>query len=719
MTTSASGRKITSACDGVSRTFNCPAFLNTGDLQVFLLDSATAANADGTLLSAAADYTVAGNSRAGAAKITTTATYGNGKFIRTWRQTSRAQTNNYVPNDGFPSAAQELAVDRLSLIDVEHDDDEGSAIRANAGDTITPLPPAAARASKFMQFLNTGTAVALITVAALAAQLAGPIAPLLAQVVKGDPGGNAMSIGPFTTAATHLGGAGFLIPVGTDTVDTSFYGIRGDKGGARYVYDPAVDNAYIVVNPRTSFMSTNNRGFRIDTSRGLLLTQTGGVADCTGPGAGTDNVAAFNAAQKTLGLSGVLRIPMGAYRFVSTIACTNGIVIEGEGHHENPGIVNGVVYVGIQAFPGSVLVFDADVPGIIAYDYTDNNADAAVFELQSARRIVIRDLLLYGGGGVGTAAHGVELRTTFELQNVSCRLFAGCGFKVNANTSGAGKAYGNASSSAFIHCRAQQNKLHGFHIYGIDANVIGLHTCSSASNGGAGFLDDSFLGINFVSCHAASNNLSCGAGTAWTAQAQADNAQLVDPNCGSYVMSSIVAASTLTGCYVEGGLGIKAHLLDAALVDGGNISSLSGTLTDTSTATILGVANKLRGVPAYTRIKTVTGLSQLIIEAGDASYTNLLMKNVTGTVLDVLAIGGTCYLSNDAFNFRKSDQTTYLATLDALGLNITAPTAQVLINGTKVLGARQPAIANDASGAGNQATVNAILAAMRAHGFIS
>jgi CRP-like cAMP-binding protein len=40
------------------------------------------------------------------------------------------------------------------------------------------------------------------------------------------------------------------------------------------------------------------------------------------------------------------------------------------------------------------------------------------------------------------------------------------------------------------------------------------------------------------------------------------------------------------------------------------------------------------------------------------------------------------------------------------------------IAGIQVVGAQQAAIANDASGAVNQATVNAILAALRAHGLI-
>lgn len=44
--------------------------------------------------------------------------------------------------------------------------------------------------------------------------------------------------------------------------------------------------------------------------------------------------------------------------------------------------------------------------------------------------------------------------------------------------------------------------------------------------------------------------------------------------------------------------------------------------------------------------------------------------------------------------------------------------AHIRIDGTQVVGPRQAAIPDDASGAANQATVNSILAALRAHGLI-
>lgn len=56
------------------------------------------------------------------------------------------------------------------------------------------------------------------------------------------------------------------------------------------------------------------------------------------------------------------------------------------------------------------------------------------------------------------------------------------------------------------------------------------------------------------------------------------------------------------------------------------------------------------------------------------------------------------------------------------GVSVTGDIAlsgSVKIANVQVVGAQQAAIANDASGAANQATVNAILAALRAHGLIA
>lgn len=75
-------------------------------------------------------------------------------------------------------------------------------------------------------------------------------------LTKGDPGGNILAIGLFV-------GAGVLsIPIGTDVVRTAGYSLLG-VGVADYLYDAAINAAYVTANPRTSFVSSNGRGFKL------------------------------------------------------------------------------------------------------------------------------------------------------------------------------------------------------------------------------------------------------------------------------------------------------------------------------------------------------------------------------------------------------------------------------------------------------------------------
>lgn len=161
MTTSATGRKLTDACNGVTTSFGCPSFLTNGDLKVYLLNDPGDANASGTLLSEGTDYTIGGGlSAKGLATITMAVAYPAGKYLRRWRQTSRAQNVEIVANQGLPAATQEASLDRLSLIDEEQDDDVGRTLRSLPGDTIGPVPAKSARIGKYAAYDANGDPVA-------------------------------------------------------------------------------------------------------------------------------------------------------------------------------------------------------------------------------------------------------------------------------------------------------------------------------------------------------------------------------------------------------------------------------------------------------------------------------------------------------------------------------------------------------------------------------
>lgn len=90
---------------------------------------------------------------------------------------------------------------------------------------------------------------------------------------KGDPGGNVMAVGPFIQLAS-MG-----IPAGTNRIRTSAYRTPivpyANIGGADYIYDPAVDAAFVTANPKWSAIETGGRGFRIDYEQPITWEMLG------------------------------------------------------------------------------------------------------------------------------------------------------------------------------------------------------------------------------------------------------------------------------------------------------------------------------------------------------------------------------------------------------------------------------------------------------------
>ena len=378
---------------------------------------------------------------------------------------------------------------------------------------------------------------------------------------------NAMAIGLFANAAT------LTIPAGTDRVQTSGYAAIG-RGAAEYLYDAAVDAAYVTANPRVSFRSANGRGFRLDPSRGISINHTGAVPDCTAVGVGTDNAAAINAAISYAALSGKgaeILIPRNnlGYRVGSGFnnLWTGGVKVRGQGFSQSP---IATYPTAPQHIKGSMLVFDANVAGPKFIAYTDNAANNQVVEFESSIFSVIEDVMLYGGGGTTVTAHGLEVRACLLARNVWVQGFAGEGMRIEASTAGTG-LYGNANRSKFDRCFFTGNGCHGAHLKGTDANAIRFDCCEFQTNGGLGVLDETGIGGNsYDDCVFELNNQSYGAVSNQRTQVLVDFAGLSDQAFGSIAFTSTNVPHSCRHCYNEtGGWGMKAHLPLGVNVHGG------------------------------------------------------------------------------------------------------------------------------------------------------
>jgi hypothetical protein len=367
----------------------------------------------------------------------------------------------------------------------------------------------------------------------------------------------------------------------------------------------------------------------------------GAVGDCTATGVGTDNAPAINGAisiASAISKHIAIYIPGSTlpYRVASTLTFTTAVRLSGDGYSENPGFVGAGTYFPPQNFRGSVLVFDTNVKGIEIDAYTDNLANATAYEFESAGFSVIEDIMLWGGGGTTVTAHGIHVRAVVRLRNVRCDHFGGTGFHIAGYTGGA-NPYGTPNCSTFDGCMARSNFCHGFNVIGIDSNSMAFTGCSSALNGGVGYLEQSLIGNNYFSCHAATNNQSFGTATTARTQVLADWAGLSDQTAGSYVtVNGGGAENTYFGCYVEIGNGVKAELIGAAIVVGGTLSEDGAQTTGFSAVRLHASQGAFNIAPGKVKGQTDGALIDFQIQNVDGNAAVNIFSVAAGRTFELL-----------------------------------------------------------------------------------
>ena len=328
--------------------------------------------------------------------------------------------------------------------------------------------------------------------------------------------------------------------------DTVGYSAAG-KGSARYVFSAAVNAAFVVANPRSSFLAAGGRGFRLDRERSICPQMVGAIGD----GVADD----LTPLQAWLDLGGALHLPPGEYYSSQRLQVRRHVAVRGTGFGFDGRLV------GYAQMPGSRLRFAAGVGGIIAWGQTTMDSTAAVlssggaaFTQEGAAYSSIEGIGLIGGGG--SSGTGFENRaTSVTVRNVRAIGFGGKGFDIqgSADAADVGSDFGSPSLSALENCYATGCGSHGFHIRGRDASVVNVVNCDAIQNSGWGFVDDTIFGCNHHNCHAATNTL------------------------GSYKATSVVSANVYTNCYVEGGTGQTCSLPSNCKVEGGLLAGTTNS----------------------------------------------------------------------------------------------------------------------------------------------
>lgn len=259
------------------------------------------------------------------------------------------QEVNFEDQGPFYQGSVNEPIDRSALRDLILRDRSARSIMVPLGEAGAMLPPAPQRTMGKVLGFNPTT---------------GDFEVQGAGAFKGDPGGNVMAIGLFTTAT------GINVPVGTDLVQTSGWGTIGN-GAARYAADPVVNAAYVAAHPRTAFISNNGRGFRIAESI-VDVRQAGAVADGV-----TNDTPAAQAATDT---GQPVSWSAGTYFMASPVNRTGPVVWVGEGLSTTI-ICDDYVLLGISgsgSFIDNLTLTNKTAPWTIARDFNNWGATPPV-----------------------------------------------------------------------------------------------------------------------------------------------------------------------------------------------------------------------------------------------------------------------------------------------------------------------------------------------------
>ena len=126
------------------------------DLTVILRDNTTGTE---TVQTITTNYTVSGVGNANGGNVTFVTAPATGKTIVVRRESDQTQTTDYTPNDPFPAESHEDALDKLTFIAQEVQEELNRAIKISRTNTMTSTEftvGSTARANKILAFDSSG-----------------------------------------------------------------------------------------------------------------------------------------------------------------------------------------------------------------------------------------------------------------------------------------------------------------------------------------------------------------------------------------------------------------------------------------------------------------------------------------------------------------------------------------------------------------------------------
>ncbi len=275
-------------------------------------------------------YTVSGvgSSSGGNVTFTTGNTPASGETVVLLRSTARTQLTDYTPNDPFPAASHEDALDKLTFIAQEIEEELARSIKVSKTNTISSsefTTSASARANKLLSFDGSGdltvTEGKVDTVTATASSVSAGGSPTASATYTASTGALALALGLPTGATGATGNsAGLQMTFNNSTSDA-------DPGAGKLAlnngtlssvsvmfFDDADDNGADISTFVQSFDDASNA-----TAKGLIHIEKEGTAS---------TFALYKVTGAVTDASGYTKVPVSHLVSNGTFSNSDGIRVD-------------------------------------------------------------------------------------------------------------------------------------------------------------------------------------------------------------------------------------------------------------------------------------------------------------------------------------------------------------------------------------------------------
>lgn len=412
--------------------------------------------------------------------------------------------------------------------------------------------------------------------------------------VNGGVGSSAGNAGLFGAAS------GMAVAAGITHLTLAGHAVGG-IGAGDYVFDGAVNAAYVTANPRTSFLAADGRGFKLDPLQRHRPEMFGDVSTAAAMSTALD-AALEHVPATTTKYSGLVELRNGSINLSQTLE--PDAVFNLKGH--STGYVNG----GAIGFAATRLIFPVNTTGLrVRSAGTEGTGLLAGTTNAAGSKIegIQIEQALDGSGNLGTdrEAHGIHCRGTLIAKHISIDNVAGDGINITASFDGGASTVGNANNWFLESCSVHYGAGNGLRV-GRTGGVTG----AADTNAGlaihlyihqvarAGIIDYSYYGNQYISpqINASGNNGVHHAGAIWQLN--------VESNVGG-----------------EPGVFADWYKLKIQAAPDVNFPAWSATTTYYSTIPMLVTSPSLVTVPYQENQRTLAHIPNGIVIAGNMGVT--------------------------------------------------------------------------------------------------